>query len=183
MTPNRRVTRKFLATLGGAAATWPLAARAQPKMPVVGFLHVASANPLVHLVGGFRQGLEETGYIEGQNVAIVFRWAEGQSDRLPALAAELVGRQAAVIVAGGVAAAFAANQRPPAASAVYLAKVARIQHGDVGFERGLDGRDGFRVVGVRIAARHAHATEPRRDRPSQSNKPHLNLPGFSGAQF
>jgi hypothetical protein len=78
-------------------------------MPVVGFLHVASANPFAHLVAGFRQGLEETGYIEGRNVAIVFRWAEGQSDRLPALAAELVGRQMAVIVAGGVAAAFAAK--------------------------------------------------------------------------
>jgi len=78
-------------------------------MPVVGFLHVASAKPFAHLVGGFRQGLEETGYIEGQNVAVVFRWAEGQSDRLPALAAELVGSQVAVIVAGGAAAAFAAK--------------------------------------------------------------------------
>src|SRR5262250_3561076 len=101
--------RKFLAALGGAAA-WPLAARAQqPKMPVVGFLHVGSAKSFAHLVGGFRQGLEETGYIEGQNVAVVFRWAEGQSDRLPALAAELVGGQVAVIVAGGAAAAFAAK--------------------------------------------------------------------------
>ena len=94
--------REFILALGGAAATWPLAARAQnPAMPVIGFLHVASAKPFAHIVAGFRQGLKETGAIEGENVAIEFRWAEGQNSRLPELAADLVHRRVTVIVTGG----------------------------------------------------------------------------------
>src|ERR1700726_4965665 len=97
--------REFIAALGGASVAWPLVARSQqPALPVIGFLGTRASGDDSYLLAAFRQGLQEAGYIEGQNVAIEYRFAENRYDRLPALATELGGRQVAVIAAKGRAA-------------------------------------------------------------------------------
>jgi putative ABC transport system substrate-binding protein len=102
--------REFITLLGGAAAAWPLTASAQQAaMPVVGFLRSTAVAGAAHLVTAFRQGLNETGFVEGQSVVIDYRWGDNQIDRLPGLVAEMVRRRAAVIAAGGQRAAEAAK--------------------------------------------------------------------------
>jgi putative ABC transport system substrate-binding protein len=113
--------REFITLLGSALATWPLVARAQqPAVPVVGFLYPQSPEAFAEPTRGFRQGLKDTGYVEGENVTIEYRWADNQIERLPAMAAELVRRRVAVIVAtGGGPSALAAKEATTAIPIVF----------------------------------------------------------------
>src|SRR5262245_19737185 len=111
--------REFITLLGGAAAAWPIAARGQQQVPVVGYVSSASADP--SYMAAFRQGLADLGYNDGRDVAIEFRWAEGNFDRLPALLGDLIQRRAAVIAVGGVTSGLAAKAATATIPIVFLA--------------------------------------------------------------
>jgi putative ABC transport system substrate-binding protein len=122
--------REFITLLGGAAATWPLAVRAQqPAMPLIGFLHPASKAPYQDMLAAFSQGLKETGYVEGQNVTIEYRWAEGRYDRLPAMAVELIDRPVTVLLAGAFPAALAAKAGTSTIPIVFMSGVDPVEAG------------------------------------------------------
>jgi len=114
--------REFITLLGGAAGAWPLAARAQqPAMPVVGFLGAGARGPLRQQIAAFLEGLKESGYVEGQNVAIEYRFAEGQFDRFPALASDLVRRKVAVLFVASNAGALTAKQATRTIPIIFVA--------------------------------------------------------------
>jgi putative ABC transport system substrate-binding protein len=147
--------RKFIALLGGAAIAAPIAVSAQQKsMPVIGYLNGASPGPYAPYVAAFHQGLRETGYVEGQNVVIEYRWAEGRYDRLPALAADLIGRKVDVIAATG--GGFSGLAAISESSTIPIVSIFGGDPVELGFVTSL-ARPGANVTGVSILVRELSA--------------------------
>jgi ABC-type uncharacterized transport system substrate-binding protein len=174
--------REFITLLGSAAATWPLAVWAQqPAMPVVGFLHYGSPDKLGHLATAVRQGLKEAGFVEGQNVAIEYRWAEGHYDRLPALAADLVGRKVTVIMAGGNFSAQVAKKATATIPIVFTSGADAVKSGLVAsLSRPGGNLTGVSFIAAEIANKRLQLM--RELLPRASSVAMIVNPNFSGAE-
>ena len=173
--------REFITLLGGAAFTLPVAVRAQHAGPIVGFLHYGSPDELADLAMAVRQGLKEAGYVEGQNLAIEYRWAKGHYDRLPALAADLVRRKVTVITAGGNSAAQVAKKATTTIPIVFTSGADPVRSGLVAsLNRPGGNLTGVSFIAAEIAAKRLELT--RELLPGAGAVAMIVNPNFAGAE-